>query len=348
MELTDIQLAIHALLDGEDITKEQADAAMTQIMTDQATQAQIGAFLAALRAKGENVDEITGCAEAMRRVAVQVEPRLGETPLIDIVGTGGDGTQKFNISTIAAFVIAGAGEKVAKHGNRSNQRAGSADVLDALGAHLPLTADQAAECIDELGIAFLFAPAYHPAMRFAIGPRRELAARTVYNILGPLTNPAPTTHQVVGVYSSDLLGFMADVLYNMGSRGAYVVHGHYETGSGLDEFTTTGPMEIAHLHNGEITIMELTPEDLGLERATMADLQGGDASMNASIARDVLSGELAGPKRDVVLLNAGAALGLVHSDIATGIEMAAASIDSGSALSKLNEYIKRTQSYATA
>lgn len=348
MELNDIQAAIHILLEGGDLTAEQADAAMSQIMSGEATPAQIGAFLAALRSKGETVDEITGCAAAMRRNAVQVRPDLGDEALLDIVGTGGDGTKKFNISTIAAFVIAGAGVKVAKHGNRSNQRAGSADVLEALGAELSLTPEQAAECIDKVGIAFLFAPAYHPAMRYAVGPRRELAARTVFNVLGPLTNPAPTTHQLVGVFSSDLLEFMAGVLRNMNSRGAYVVHGQYETGAGLDELTTTGPCRIAHLHGGEIALLDMDPADMGFRRASLADLQGGDAEANAAIARALLSGELTGPKLDVVLLNAGAALGLLDGNIESGIADARESMASGAALDRLNRYIAKTQSFAAA
>jgi anthranilate phosphoribosyltransferase len=197
MSANAIQEAIHLLFGGNDLTTEQADAAMTQIMQGEATQSQIGAFLAALRMKGETVAEITGCASAMRRNAVQVRPDIGDSPLLDVVGTGGDGTYKFNISTIAAFVIAGAGVKVAKHGNRSNKRAGSADVWEALGVTLQLSAEQ-------VGLVFLFAPAYHPAMRHAIGPRREIAARTVFNILGPLTNPAPVTHHLVGVYDRNL------------------------------------------------------------------------------------------------------------------------------------------------
>ena len=191
---------------------------MMQIMQGEATPAQIGAFLTALRIKGETLDEITGCAEAMRRNAVQVRPDIGDAALLDVVGTGGDGTHKFNISTIAAFVVAGAGVKVAKHGNRSNRRAGSADVLEALGVTLPLTPEQAAECIEEVGIVFLFAPAYHPAMRYAIGPRRELAIRTIFNILGPLTNPAPTTHQLIGVYDLALTDVIAGVLAQDGQH----------------------------------------------------------------------------------------------------------------------------------
>lgn len=347
MSQTPIQYAIHRLFDGAGLTTNEADAAMSQIMTGEATQAQIGAFLAGLRIKGESVEEITGCAGAMRRNAVRVRPSLGDTPLFDIVGTGGDGTFKFNISTIAAFVIAGAGERVAKHGNRSNRRAGSADVLEALGAALPLTAEQAAACIEEVGIAFLFAPAYHPAMRYAIGPRREIAARTIFNILGPLTNPAPTTHQLIGVYDVNLTEVMAQTLSNMGSKAAYVVHGFYETGSGLDELTTTGPSRISHLHNGEITTFDFDPGELGFARATLEDLQGGDAATNAAIARDLLSGELHGPKRDVVLLNAAAALSTVSGDLRQGLERATASLDSGAAASVLERYVAQTQRYAT-
>ncbi len=340
-----IQEAIHLLFSGQDLTAAQADAAMSEIMLGEASPAQIGAFLAALRIKGETVEEITGCAAAMRRSAVPVKPNVGNTPLIDVVGTGGDGTQKFNISTITAFVLAGAGMRVAKHGNRSNRRAGSADVLEALGAALPLTPDQAVECIEEIGIAFLFAPAYHPAMRYAIGPRRELAARTIFNILGPLTNPAPTTHQLIGVYSEELTELMAHTLKNMGSKAAYVVYGHYETGAGLDELTTTGTSRIARLHNGEVTTFNFDPAELGFERATLADLQGGDAQTNASIARTLLSGELAGPKRDVVLLNAAAALSLDSGDFQTGLQTARESIDSGAARQCLDRYIAKTRSY---
>jgi anthranilate phosphoribosyltransferase len=316
-------------------------------MQGEATPAQIGAFLAALRMKGESVDEITGCAAAMRRNAVQVRPAIGDAMLLDIVGTGGDGTYKFNISTIAAFVIAGSGVKVAKHGNRSNKRAGSADVLEALGAVLPLSAGQAAECIEELGIAFLFAPAYHPAMRHAIGPRRELVTRTIFNILGPLTNPAPTTHQLVGVYTLELTEVIAHVLANMGSKAAYVVHGLYDTGAGLDELTTTGVSHISHLREGEVRSFEFDPAEMGFARATVADLQGGDAAANAEIARGILCGEIRGPKRDVVLLNAAAALSTESGDFQEGLRRARASLDSGEAYQTLERYIAKTRSFAS-
>jgi anthranilate phosphoribosyltransferase len=341
-----IQDAISQLFAGENLSTQQADAAMTQIMQGEATQAQIGAFLAALRLKGETIAEITGCANAMRRSAVQVQPQIGTAPLLDIVGTGGDGTYKFNISTIAAFVIAGSGVAVAKHGNRSNKRAGSADVLEALGVHLPLSAEQASECIETIGFAFLFAPAYHPAMKHAIGPRRELAARTIFNILGPLTNPAPTTHQLIGVYDKALTGPMAHVLNNMGSRAAYVVHGYYETGTGLDELTTTGKSHITKLRQGEFTTVEFDPLELGFTRAGLNDLQGGGAAENAQIARAILSGELHGPKRDVVLLNAAAALSTISGDIQAGLEQATASLNSGAAANILDRYIAHTRTYA--
>lgn len=341
-----IQDAIHLLFSHTDLSQEQADAAMTQLMQGEATQAQVGAFLAALRMKGETVAEITGCASAMRRIAVQVRPNIGDTPLFDMVGTGGDGTYKFNISTIAAFIVAGAGVKVAKHGNRSNKRAGSADVLEALGVTLQLNAEQAQECVEEVGFVFLFAPAYHPAMRNAIGPRREISARTVFNILGPLTNPAPVTHSLVGVYDVKLTDVMATVLSQMGSRAAYVIHGFYETGTGLDELTTTGPSHVSHLRNGQVTTFEFEPNDLGFARATLNDLQGADAATNAALARAILSGELQGPKRDVVLLNAAAALSMDSGDLDEGLRQARSSLDSGAALDVLDRYVAKTRSFA--
>lgn len=343
--MSHIQDALAKLFDHEDLSIAEADGAMSQIMHGEAGDALIGAFLAALRMKGETVDEITGCAEAMKRSAVQVRADLGDTPLIDVVGTGGDGTYKFNISTIAAFVIAGAGAKVAKHGNRSNRRAGSADVLEALGARLQTTPEQAVRCIDETGIVFLFAPAYHPAMRFAIGPRREMKERTIFNILGPLTNPASPTNVLVGVFSPDLTETMAQVLGNMGRRAAYVVHGYYETGAGLDELTTTGPSRISRLHDGMVTAFDFDPAELGFARATLADLQGGDAAENAAIVRGILDGSITGPKRDVVLLNAAAALSTETDDLAAGLAAARESLDSGAAQAKLAEYVAMTQSF---
>lgn len=338
-----IQQAIHQLFSHQDLTVEQADAAMSEIMEGEATPAQIGAFLAALRMKGETVDEITGCARAMKRSAVPVRPAIGDAMLVDTCGTGGDGTHTFNISTAAAFVVAGHGIKVAKHGNRSvSSKCGSADVLMALGANIQLTPEQAAECIEEVGIAFLFAPIYHPAMRHAIGPRRELSARTVFNILGPLTNPANATNQVIGVYDPRLTETMAQVLNQMGSRAAFVVHG----ADGLDELSVTGINRVSHLDGGKVQSFHLDPTELGIARATVADLAGGDAEENAALVRGVLSGETHGPKRDAVILNAAAALSTDCGDWNTGLEGARASIDSGAALRVLDAFVAKTQGYA--
>jgi anthranilate phosphoribosyltransferase len=342
MSQSAIQQAIHHLFGRQDLTIEQADAAMTEIMQGEATPAQIGAFLAALRLKGETVAEITGCARAMKRSALPVRPAIGDAMLMDTCGTGGDGTHTFNISTIAAFVVAGHGIKVAKHGNRSvSSKCGSADVLMALGANIQLTPEQAAACIEGVGIAFLFAPVYHPAMKHAIGPRRELAARTIFNILGPLTNPANATNQVIGVYDPNLTETMAHVLNQMGSRAAFVVHG----ADGLDELSITGVNRVSHLDGGKVQTFDLDPQELGIPRATVADLAGGDANENAAIVRGILSGELRGPKRDAVILNAGAALSTECGDWNAGLDEARASIDSGAALRTLDAFVAKTQSF---
>ena len=338
---TPIQQAIHQLFAHQNLSTEQADAAMTEIMQGEATPAQVGAFLAALRMKGETIDEITGCASAMKRSAVQVRPNIGDAMLVDVVGTGGDSSGTFNISTTAAFVVAGHGVKVAKHGNRSVSKSGAADVLEAIGVHLQLSAEQSVECIEEIGLTFLFAPAYHPAMKYAIGPRREMAARTIFNILGPLTNPANATNLLVGVYDPNLTETMAQVLGNMNCRAAFVVHG----ANGLDELSLTGINRVSHLHGGTVRTFELDPVDLGLPRATLADLQGGTAQENTVIMRGILSGEIQGAKRNAVLLNAAAALSTECNDLAAGLEEARASIDSGAALRVLDSFIAKTQSY---
>jgi anthranilate phosphoribosyltransferase len=344
MANTAIHEALETLFGGSGLSAQQADDSMSQIMQGEATPAQVGAFLAALRLKGESVDEITGCARAMKRNAVQVRPQIGDVPLIDTCGTGGDQTGTFNISTTVAFVVAGHGVKVAKHGNRSaSSKCGSADVLEALGVNLNLGPEQVAHCIEEVGIGFLFAPLYHPAMRHAIGPRRELATRTVFNILGPLTNPANATHQVIGVPSPALTEPMAQVLGQMGSKAAFVVHGTTNDGRGVDELTTTGPNRISHLHEGKVTTFNLDAIDLGLARATLDDLMGGDATENAAILRGILSGEIRGPKRDVVLLNAAAALSTECGDWKAGLDEAAQSIDSGAALKVLDQFVEKTQ-----
>ncbi len=344
MSQSAVQQAIHQLFEGQELSSDQADAAMTQIMSGAATEAQIGAFLAALRMKGETVDEITGCASAMKRAATQVTPNIGDQMLVDVVGTGGDGTHTFNISTTSALVVAGHGVKVAKHGNRSvSSRSGAADVLTALGANVQLTAEQSATCIEEIGFTFLFAVAYHPAMRYAIGARRELAARTIFNILGPLSNPANATNLLVGTYDANLTEPMAKVLGQMGCRAAYVVHG----ADGLDELSITGVNRVSHFHNGAVRTFTLDPAEWGFPRATLADLKGGDPADNAALTRGILAGEIQGPMRDAVLLNAGVALSTECGDFQAGIEEARASIDSGAALRVLDAFVAKTQSFAT-
>jgi anthranilate phosphoribosyltransferase len=342
-----IRESISQLLDGQSLSAEQAEEVMDEVMTGEATPAQIAGFLVALRAKGETVEEVTGCARAMRRAAVAVLPDGDGT--IDTCGTGGDRAGTFNISTTTAFVAAGAGLKVAKHGNRSvSSQSGSADVLEALGVNLELTADQVARSIDEVGIGFLYAPRLHPAMRYAIGPRRELGVRTIFNILGPLTNPAGASAQLLGVYDPGLVEPMARVLRGLGSRAAYVVHGH----GGLDELTTTGPNQVCCFGIGPeqegVVSKTLDPASLGFAAARREDLCGGTPHENARITRDVLSGADEGPRRDVVLLNAGAALlvGGLARDLGEGIELAAESIDSGAATHKLEEMIAYSQALA--
>jgi anthranilate phosphoribosyltransferase len=331
----DIRTAIAHLVEGQDLTEVEAEGVMEQIMTGQATPAQIGGFLVALRLKGETVAEVTGFARAMRRNATPVRSR--HPLLVDTCGTGGDGRGTINISTVAAFVIAGAGLPVSKHGNRSvSSKCGSADVLQASGVRLELSAKQVAVCIDKVGIGFLYAPLLHPAMKHAIGPRREMGVRTVFNILGPLTNPAGAQVQVLGVYDGALTEMLAQVLGALGSQAAYVVHG----ADGLDELSTTGPNRVTQLRNGYVRTFTLDPLELGLPRAELSDLQGGDAEENADILRAVLNGE-PGPQRDVVLLNAAAGLvaGELAANLAEGLSLAAQSIDSGAARAKLDALV---------
>lgn len=335
--------AIRILFNGDDLSADQADAAMMEIMRGEATQAQIGAFLAALRVKGETVAEITGCARAMRRNAVRVTPNIGDEPLLDVVGTGGDGVGTFNISTTTALVVAGAGRKVAKHGNRSiSSKTGAADVLQALGVNVNLTAEQAAQCIEEVGIAFLFALHYHPAMKNAIGPRRELAARTVFNCLGPLTNPAHATNLLVGVYDPSLTEVVASVLGEMGARAAYVVHGD----GGMDELSVSGVNRVSHLKDGVVTTLEVAPEDLGFARAPISAVIGGEAAENAAITLGILRGEITDARRDAVLLNAAFALTTESDDPQAGVAIARESIESGSALRTLEAFISLSNLFA--
>ena len=305
-------------------------------MTGNATQAQIGAYLIALRMKGETVDEITGSARAMRANVVPVPVKTVGT-LYDTAGTGGDGKHTFNISTAAAFVIAGAGRKVAKHGNRAaSSQCGSADVLSALGVNLDLTPEQVGQAIDEVGIGFLFAPKFHPAMKHVGGPRKEIGQRTIFNVLGPLTNPAGAEVQIIGVFDPDLTETMAQVLGELGSRAAFVVHG----AGGMDELSTVGPNRVSHLKDGKVTTTTLDAEALGLPRGDMADLVGGTPEDNAKILRGVLSGSLNGTRKNAVLLNAAAALAAESGDFREGFALAKQALESGAALGKLDELVE--------
>ena len=336
--------AIAQVINGRDLSFAEAAAAMDAIMDGAASPAQIGSYLTALRMKGETADEIAGSAHSMRRHVVAVTVDDGQ-PLIDTCGTGGDGKHTFNISTTAAFVVAGAGRRVAKHGNRAaSSRSGSADLLLALGGNLDLTAPQVAECIADVGIGFLYAVHHHPAMRHAIGPRREIGQRTIFNLLGPLTNPAGATHQLMGVYDPALTATLAEVLRALGSRAAYVVHG----AGGLDELSTTGVNRVSALRDGAVTAFDFDPATVGLPRAALDDLLGGTPEENAAISRGVLSGDDRGPRRDVVLLNAAAALSLETGDWAGGLAAAAAAVDGGAALATLDNWIAMTNSFRAA
>jgi anthranilate phosphoribosyltransferase len=338
----DIQKAIDLLSRFGHLQTEEAEAVMNQIMSGGATEAQIAAYLMALRMKGETQDEIVGSARAMRANAHRV-PTTTTADLLDTCGTGGDKSGTFNISTTVAFVAAGAGIPVAKHGNRAaTSKCGSADVLGALGVNLDLTPEQVGQCVDEVGIGFLFAPKLHPAMKFAIGPRREIGVRTIFNILGPLTNPAGAQRQLMGVFAADLAPMIAHVLGELGSKAAVVVCGY----GGMDELTTTGPNHVSAYVDGKVSSYELVPEELGFKSASIHDLLGADADTNAQILRGVLNGEIQDARRDVVLLNAGAAL-LAGGQVGTikdGIVLAAQIIDQGAALAKLDWLIAFSQS----
>jgi anthranilate phosphoribosyltransferase len=342
----DIQRAIDVISRFGHLRAEEAEAVMNQIMAGQTSEAQIGAYLMGLRMKGETEAEILGSARAMRANAITV-PTSANGDLLDTCGTGGDRSGTFNISTTVAFVAAGAGLRIAKHGNRAaTSKCGSADVLAELGVNLDLTPAQVGQCIDAIGIGFLFAPRLHPAMKHAIGPRRQLKVRTIFNILGPLTNPAGAQRQLMGVFTPDLTEFLANVLGALGAKSAIVVCGY----GNLDELTTTGPNRISHYRDNAVRTYDLDPLDLDLAAAHISELQGGDAPENARILRGVLSGEVNSAKRDVVLLNAGAALlagGLVD-ELPAGIERAVEVIASGAALAKLDELIAHTQGLAHA
>ena len=345
--------AVRALVDRKDLSRIEAAAAMEAIMSGAATNAQIAAFLTALRMKGETVEELIGFAQVMRQKAVKVRTRAGEVVgatgtdremLIDTAGTGGDASGTFNVSTATAFVVAGAGLKVAKHGNRSvSSLCGSADVVETLGINIELPPAKVARCVDEVGIGFLYAPLLHTAMKHVMAARREMGIRTVFNMLGPLTNPAGANAQVIGVYSDALTEPLARVLAELGTLRAFVVHG----ADGLDEISNTGPSHISEVHEGVVRSSSVRPEDFGLPRASIQELRGGDREENAEIIRQVLAGE-AGARRDIVLMNAAAALvvGGKARDFKEGVALAAQSIDSGAAAAKLAGLIALSQRLA--
>ncbi len=334
-----IQEAIAKVIEGADLSQGEMTDVMNQIMSGEATDAQIGAFLIALRVKGECVDEIAGAASVMREKATPIATK--HDVIVDTCGTGGDHSGTFNISTAAAFVAAGAGLCVAKHGNRAaTSQCGSADVLGALGVNIEASPETVSRCLDDVGIGFLFAISLHGAMKYAIGPRREIGARTIFNALGPLSNPAGATRQVVGVYSPALTETLAGVLGTLGAERAFVVHGS----DGLDEMTLTGPTRVSELKNGSVSTYDVLPGDFGLMQAPADALKGGDADYNAEITRSILNGE-EGPRRDIVLLNAAAAIvaGDKARDLNEGVQVAAEVIDSGKALEKLEGLVAASQ-----
>ncbi len=334
-----IQAALAALIDRQDLSHDEMESVMRQIMGGDATAAQIGGFLIALRMKGETVDEITGAARVMRALATPVTVR-GEH-VVDTCGTGGDGAGVFNISTASAFVVAAAGGQVAKHGNRSvSSTTGSADLLEAAGVNLMLTAAQVGRCVEELGVGFIFAPAHHGAMKYAIGPRREMGVRTVFNVLGPLTNPAGAPNQVLGVFSRELVRPLAEVLQRLGSQHVLVVY----AADGLDEISIAAPTYVAELKDDRIEEYTLTPEQFGLARQALDTLVVADAASSLALVRSVLAGQQ-GPAADIVQLNAGAAIyaaGLASS-LETGVARAGELLASGVALKKLEALVALSQ-----
>ena len=348
-----IKELISKVVKGEDLSEAEMETAMDEIMTGTATPAQIGAFITALRLKGETVDEITGAARAMRAKATRInvnnhlvnidrdEINIDDETILDIVGTGGDGTRTFNVSTTTAFVAAGGGIKVAKHGNRAvSSLCGSADVLENLGVNLDITSTDVKECINEIGIGFLYAPIFHGAMKHAAGPRQEIGIRSIFNLLGPVTNPADASVQVLGVYEQSLTDKIALVLKRLGTKEAFVVCGE----GTFDEISICGPTKVSHLKDNKVSTFQMTPEECDLNRANLEDIVGGDAKENANIVRHILDGAK-GPKRDMVLLNASAAFvaaGLCNN-FNEGIQIAADSIDSGKAHDKLDQLIEFTR-----
>jgi anthranilate phosphoribosyltransferase len=333
-----IQKAIQEVLCGKDLDFETAKAVMTEMMDGTATQAQMGALLAALRMKGETVEEITACATVMREKGLKINP---VRKVIDIVGTGGDGAGTFNISTTSAFVVAAGGVPVAKHGNRGvSSKSGAADVLECLGINLNLSPEQSEKILEQSNICFMFAQLYHSSMKYAAPVRREMGVRTIFNILGPLSNPAGASMQLMGVYDRKLVEPLAQVLSNLG-----VVRGLAVSGSdGIDEVTLTGETHVCEIRYGQLVVYDITPEQFGLSRCKLQDLAGGTPEDNARIAREILTGKERGPKRDVVVLNAAMALylGIDDCSVADSIKMAQELIDSGKAVAKLDEFCRLT------
>ena len=346
-----IKEAIAKLVKKDNLAQQEAADVMSEIMSGEATEAQIASFITALRMKGETVDEITGSAKVMREFATKINVKsaldidtedinIDQETIFDNCGTGGDSTNTFNVSTAAALIIAAAGLKVAKHGNRSVSSAcGSADVLEKLGVNLDVSPQKVEECISKIGIGFLFAPALHGAMKYAIGPRKQIGIRTIFNILGPLTNPAGANAQILGVYELGLVEKMANVLNNLAVKRAWVVH----SDDGLDEISVSAPTIVCELEKGKIRKFKIKPEDYGIKRSKPSDIKGGNAKENADIISAILGGER-GPRRDIAILNAGAGLflGAKAKDVMGGIRLAAEAVDSEKAKEKLEMLIKIT------
>ncbi|MBS20046.1 MAG: anthranilate phosphoribosyltransferase [Chloroflexi bacterium] len=335
-----IKESINKLVNGIDLTFEESEYAMNEIMEGEATPAQFGAFVVALKLKGESIDEVAGMASSMRSKSLKVD--IPGDDLLDTCGTGGDHSGTFNISTVSAFVASGAGAKVAKHGNRAmSGSSGSADVLEALGAQITLEPDKVKRCIQDAGFGFMFAQNFHPSMRFAASPRREIAIPTVFNILGPLTNPAGASNQMIGVSNPNVGELMANVLRRLGTKKAVIVHGK----DGLDEITVSGDSILWILDDSGIIKMEISPEEFGFSRSPIENIKAKDSSESALIIRNILSGSEQGPSRDIVIMNSAVALfclGIVP-DIQNGIQESIRSIDSGEALNKLEKYVQLTK-----
>ncbi len=338
----DMQTAIQTLIDGQHLASDEMQVVMRQIMTGEATPAQIGGFLVALRLKGETVEEIAGAAQVMRELATGV--KIAGEHVVDTCGTGGDGAGIFNVSTASAFVVAAAGGTVAKHGNRSiSSTTGSADVLESAGVNLALSPQQVADCVEQIGVGFMFAPAHHSAMKHAIGPRREMAVRTVFNLLGPLTNPAGAPNQVLGVFSLHWVRPLAEVLKRLGSNHVMVVHAE----DGLDEISVSGNTHVAELVDGEIREYQINPSQFGLKTSSLEGLVVADAHASLALIRSALGGQPS-PASDIIKLNAGAAIyvsGLVNS-LEAGVERAADLLACGAPLAKLDDLVTYSQSLA--